>query len=76
MVVMSNEFVVLIYSSKGEYCSISIYLPSDGLTLRGKNLLSFFIRPFEKRSYYVIPPGVCPSVRPSVRPSVNFFVSV
>ena len=32
----------------------------------------FFIRPFEKRSYYVIPLGV----RPSVRPSVNFFVSV
>ena len=26
-----------------------------------------FIRPFEKRSYYVIPLGVRPSVRPSVR---------
>ena len=39
--------------------------------------LSFlFIRPFEKRSYYVIPLGVRPSVRLSVRPSVNFFVSV
>ena len=25
-----------------------------------------FIRPFEKRSYYVIPLGVRPSVRPSV----------
>ena len=38
--------------------------------------LSFFIRPFEKRSYYVIPPGVRPSVGLSVCPSVNFFVSV
>ena len=31
-----------------------------------------FIRPFEKRSYDVIPLGI----RPSVCPSVNFFVSV
>ena len=27
----------------------------------------FFIRPFEKRSYYVILLGVCPSIRQSVR---------
>ena len=34
MAVMNNEFVVLIYNSKEEYCSISIYLPSDrGLLL-------------------------------------------
>ena len=38
----------------------------------GGGCLDIFIRPFEKRSYYVIPPGV----RPSVRPSVNCFVSV
>ena len=38
----------------------------------GAGCLDIFIRPFEKRSYYVIPLGV----RPSVRPSVNFFVSV
>ena len=44
------------------------------------SILQFFIRPFEKRSYYVIPLGVRPSVRLSVRlsvrPSVNFFVSM
>ena len=34
--------------------------------------LTILIRPFEKRSYYVIPLGV----RPSVCPSVKFFVSV
>ena len=32
---------------------------------------SLFIRPFEKRSYYVIPLGIRPSVRLSVRPSVR-----
>ena len=38
--------------------------------------ITVFIRPFEKRSYYVIPLGVRMSVRPSVRLCVNFFVSV
>ena len=36
----------------------------------GGGCLDIFIRPFEKRSYYVIPLGVCPSVYPSVRLSV------
>ena len=39
-------------------------------------IFTVFIRPFEKRSYYVIPPGVRPSFCTYVCPSVNFFVSV
>ena len=35
-----------------------------------KTAVVFVIRPFEKRSYYVIPLYVRPSVRLSVRPSV------
>ena len=34
-----------------------------------------FIRPFEKRSYYVIPPGVRLSVRPSVCKLFRFRVT-
>ena len=33
---------------------------------KNRNPTYIFIRPFEKRSYYVIPLGVRPSVRPSV----------
>ena len=36
---------------------------------------SFFIRPFEKRSYYVIPLGVRPSVRPSICKLFRFRVT-
>ena len=52
--------------------SVQIYKIRTHLSNIPHDKLSVFIRPFEKRSYYVIPPGV----RPSVRPSVNFFVSV
>ena len=37
--------------------------------------LFIFIRPFEKRSYYVIPPGVRPSVCPSVCKLFRFRVT-
>ena len=50
--------------------------PTNQPTYISNRNFSIFIRPFEKRSYYVIPLGVRPSVCPSVRPSVNFFVSV
>ena len=36
-------------------------------TIKVNGIPPFFICPFEKRSYYVIPLGVRPSVRPSVR---------
>ena len=36
---------------------IALAVGADG------DCLDIFIRPFEKRSYYVIPPGVRPSVR-------------
>ena len=49
------------------YCALLDIMPSYSILHK-----IVFIRPFEKRSYYVIPLGV----RPSVRPSVNFFVSV
>ena len=53
-------------------------LTGDNVCLCIANLVTtefygpIFIRPFEKRSYYVITLGV----RLSIRPSVNFFVSV
>ena len=40
------------------------------LPLSERTYVTLFIRPFEKRSYYVIPLGVRLSVRLSVRPSV------
>ena len=49
---------------------------ADSSVVLAELQVALFIRPFEKQSYYVIPPGVRPSVRLSVRPSVNFFVSV
>ena len=43
-----------------------VYTDNLDCSLRDENTLILFIRPFEKRSYYVIPLGVRPSVCPSV----------
>ena len=46
-----------------------------GKELFNRFTVRVFIRPFEKRSYYVIPPGVRPSVRPSVCKLFRFRVT-
>ena len=63
---MNMKEVRLATSSEEKEVTMTGEEMTEGGTGNMKGLI--FIRPFEKRSYYVIPLGVCPSV--------NFFVSV
>ena len=51
----------------------SFFNKINGYTFRASNsAISVFIRPFEKRSYYVIPLGIHPSVCQPVRKLFSF----
>ena len=52
----------LLFDSK--CCSVHCVFSTSITVIKRRRYSHFFIRPFEKRSYYVIPPGVHPSVRP------------
>ena len=63
------ESLNIVYIYRMSDCIVGLRLRVMALILQ---FLSIFIRPLEKRSYYVIPIGIRQSVCPSVRPSVNF----